>query len=449
MNFMRDRLITILTIVVTSLASTSCRRGTTLIYDPEDQFYQAVQFSTLAGQWQYIWQAMDNNYVFWDIDDTDWDALYNKYYRRFKNLDELLDSLDKECGKGNLGSDKLESINHAEMSDLMSKELAADLSSLVDRHLTLRMCNPHNGNRPYVVQPLGSHLARRPDYHKTVTNSQALRDNSTYNGVDYIYDAIQRYYGVTPYYVLDESSSFRWMYACCLEGGIMYLRMGGYFLSEMDEKPEVKDLVTRFFSAVNTAVNDGNLQGIILDNRGNTGGYVNDLTYIPGMFMRDTVKIMEKKTKNGLGRYDYSPMEECRIVPADETIDIAGAPFVVIQDMNSVSMGEMSGYACAMTIPSAVIIGERSAGALGELIPDYPDLFHSGPVNYHTESDEPYIYTSTYSSSLYSRADKAWKSLEGIGIEPDVYCRLDYDALAAGGRDTQLDRAVRYILTGE
>lgn len=449
MGFVRVKLIIILTIVVMSLTSVSCRRCTTLIYNPEDQFYQAVQFSTLAGQWQYIWQAMDNNYVFWDIDDTDWDALYNRYLRRFRDLDELLDSLDEECRKGNLGPDELDSINHAEMYDLMGKELAVDLGSLVDQHLTMRMCNPHNDNRPYEIQPLGSRLARRPDYHKTVTNSQAQRDNPAYNGVDYIYDAIKSYYGVAPYCVRIENSSFRWMYACCLEGGIMYLRMGGYFLSEMDDLPDVKDLVKRFLAAVSTAVCEGNLLGIILDNRGNTGGYVNDLNLIPGVFMSDTVKILEKKTKNGLGRYDYSPMEECRIAPAKETIDIGNAPFVIIQDMNSVSMGEVSGYACTMTIPTAIIIGERSAGALGELIPDYPDIFHSGPVNYHTESDEPYIYTSTYSSLMYSREDKTWKSLEGIGIEPDIYCRLDYDALADGGRDTQLDRAVKYILSGK
>ena len=40
------------------------------------------------------------------------------------------------------------------------------------------------------------------------------------------------------------------------------------------------------------------------------------------------------------------------------------------------------------------------------------------------------------------------KSYEGVGVEPDIEVDFDMDLFTATGRDTQLDRALEYIETG-
>ena len=40
------------------------------------------------------------------------------------------------------------------------------------------------------------------------------------------------------------------------------------------------------------------------------------------------------------------------------------------------------------------------------------------------------------------------KSYEGVGVEPDIEVDLDREIFDTTGRDTQLDRALQYIETG-
>lgn len=441
---MRHRAFAVLAFAAALATFTSCRKGTTIIYDPEDGYYKDGMFYTLAGQWQYIWRVMDNSYVFWDIDRTDWDALYDKYLQEFKTLDRQLDSLDAAYSSGTLSVLDYAEMMSTKMKTVTDSMLSRDLESLTDQHFKAAFYNRHECTR-YAVQPSLSRLKRRSDYHPSLTNRQACSEDGSYTGTDYVFDAIKSVYGVTPRYALDESEG-RWAYSCSPADGIFYLRLSGYYISNKDDAEFADTLLSDFFNNVAAAAADGTLKGIILDNRGNPGGYGNDFSIFPGKFIHESVVIEKQKTKNGLGRFDYSPWSNLEVKPSDETTDIGNAPFVILQDMHSASMGELTGYACTLGIPSAVIIGERSTGATGMLIPDYPDLFHAGAANYNNKGDEPYVYTSTFSSKLYIRSDKEWRSIEGIGIEPDIYCPLDYAGLAAGGRDTQLDRAVKYIL---
>lgn len=437
------RLIDILAFAAALAACISCRRGTTLIYDPEDPFYKDAMFRTLEGQWKYIWQAMDNSYVFWDIDDTDWDALYDRNIRICRRTDMVLDSINAEFNSHNITYTDYKNRNRKEMEDL-TEELTVNFESLIDQHLLIGIRNRYDSTI-YKIRPSISRLKHRADYHPYLDPEEA-HGNPYYEGVDYVFDAIKTSYGVMPEFAADDSGE-RWAYSCNPMEGIFYLRLSGYFLSDKNEASFADSLLGRFFNGVTAAAADGTLKGIILDNRSNCGGYQDDYGFFPGKFIHEPLKAEMQKTKNGLGRYDYAPYTQYVINPAEETVDIGNAPFVILQDMLTASMGELSGYACSLGIPSAVIIGERSRGATGTLITDYPDIFHTGPVNYNNHEEEPFIYTSTYSTRLFSRTDGEWKCLEGIGIEPDIYCRLDYEGLAAGGRDTQLDCAVQYILS--
>src|SRR3954471_5171420 len=41
---------------------------------------------TFGDVFEAFWTGMNNNYVFWDIDTTDWDAMYRRYQPLFANL---------------------------------------------------------------------------------------------------------------------------------------------------------------------------------------------------------------------------------------------------------------------------------------------------------------------------------------------------------------------------
>lgn len=446
---MKSRLFSILTLTAVIVTLNSCRKDATLIYNPEDAYYRLVSSINFENQWNYLWRIMDNQYVFWDMDNTDWDGLYAKYHHRFKALDERLDSCEKAYKNREMSVLDYTETLHTETETVVD-ELENDLTLLTDQHFLMAFISKYDNTR-YKIQPSDIRLKNRIDYHPSLNKEQAIDEanmkNIDYEGVDYVYDAIEKYYGVTPDYAVDETDTDVWAYGCSLADGIFYLRMSGYSLSD-NKKAEILAPVTEvFFSSVETAALDGSLKGIILDNRGNGGGYAMDISFFPGKFIRENVLYEKRKTKNGAGRYDYSPYADVEIVPAVQTIDIGNIPFVILQDMNSASMGEITGYACALSIPSAVTIGERTVGATGTLITEYPDIFHAGTANYANRESEPSVYTSTYSSLLLDKSDNQWKSFEGIGFEPDIYCPLDYEQIASGGRDTQLDQAMEYILS--
>ncbi|XOD69675.1 MAG: hypothetical protein ACMUEM_03590 [Flavobacteriales bacterium AspAUS03] len=45
--------------------------------------YQPQNYEDL---FKYVWEGLNRNYVFWDIDLTDWDAVYRKYPPQFQRF---------------------------------------------------------------------------------------------------------------------------------------------------------------------------------------------------------------------------------------------------------------------------------------------------------------------------------------------------------------------------
>ena len=43
---------------------------------------------SLTEQFDAIWHGINQNYVFWEADPTDWDAVYSQYRPRFVELDK-------------------------------------------------------------------------------------------------------------------------------------------------------------------------------------------------------------------------------------------------------------------------------------------------------------------------------------------------------------------------
>ncbi|MDR0763658.1 MAG: hypothetical protein LBF01_04095, partial [Bacteroidales bacterium] len=85
----------ILTVIILTLAS--CRKDIPQLNRPED-YYIGGSFT---ATFEMFWSGMNYNYVFWEVDTTNWDRVYNEYYPKFKALDTAEVDIDdaKEIAK--------------------------------------------------------------------------------------------------------------------------------------------------------------------------------------------------------------------------------------------------------------------------------------------------------------------------------------------------------------
>ena len=177
------------------------------------------------------------------------------------------------------------------------------------------------------------------------------------------------------------------------------------------------------------------MKKLILDVRGNGGGYLADMQYTIAPLIDEELLIGYTRAKEGLGRLDYAPWIPSILAPAVHHRKVK-APIVVLADILSVSMAEMTAMAVS-ALPNGCVVGERTFGGTGPLTSDYT-FSYSGQVN------NPYmmIYTSTTMLK-----DVKGVIHEGVGVTPDIEVFYDEAAMEAG-TDVQLDRAIEYIQTG-
>ena len=178
------------------------------------------------------------------------------------------------------------------------------------------------------------------------------------------------------------------------------------FLSPVDE---------RFEQAIEGMLD---VRGIILDIRGNPGG-----EHTVGEAI--VAKLIQKPTLFSVFKY-RDRKEEVIVQPNGRTYT---GPVVVLIDGQNASASERFA-ACLQSIGRGDVIGERSRGAVG---PSDGELLPNGT-------------TFQYLTAQSLTPDGI--VLEGRGVIPDIVVRPDREALLHG-KDTQLDRAVKYIKTGQ
>ena len=63
----------------------SCRKESD--YVPYIGESHKLAYNTYEEQFIFLWKSISTGYVFWDVDSTDWDAVYDHYLPQFKELD--------------------------------------------------------------------------------------------------------------------------------------------------------------------------------------------------------------------------------------------------------------------------------------------------------------------------------------------------------------------------
>ena len=417
------RKISLIILAAIALTFASCRK--TPDYVPYIGETSKLAYSTYAEQFDVLWNNINTGYVFWDVDETDWDAVYEKYMPQFESLD-----LRIESGKG-VATKELQSLYEAAMGGLK------------DHHMLIQVKNLHSNGWDNIasVTPANSEIKTRDYYYKDSNAlsselsqfNKKLAEGSTsgykisYSGYEKVNtDNVQ----VTVCYILFELPDGRL---------VPYLWQNGYKMSVLMSNSSASyqkaaQLIDKWKNAaLKTPKNK--LAGVILDNRCNNGGYLSDLNYVVAPFIKKEHTVLSTRYKEGPGRLEHSVWSPVTIKASTENRDLASEniPYVVLSNIYSISMGEISTYNISQ-LPTGYVIGERTYGATGPLLSDAIDFTYGGPFG-DIESEHHYVYTSTYEIKTHDGFVP-----EGVGFTPDKEV-LTRDAGVKG----QLDAALEYI----
>ena len=415
--------ITIITAAIIVLF-TSCRKEAD--YMPYIGENGQLAYSTYTEQFDYLWRVLGTGYVFWDVDTTDWDAMYERYLPAFQELDKKYER------QGFVPTEELQTL------------YTGLVSGLVDHHLTFRVRNlhpaPDDQSSAVSVTPYALEIPTR-DYYYESAGEENQRIQYFLQNIEnqYTVEAHESCVAYEPnlgmsvvyHYILFRLSDGRKVpYLWQSSAGIMPIML---------QNGEGAQLLDHYFRAITETPRE-QLAGIILDNRCNRGGYQDDLDFLIGNYLNEKTEIMKTRYKEGPGRLEHSPWTPYYIFPNTRyhrDITAENIPYVVLCDINSVSMGEIEPMIIKAVLPTAHTIGERTHGGTGPLQPaNCIDLNYGGPFGASNLSVGHYVYTSTFEAQI---SGKVW---EGIGHTPDeIVLRKDYN----GDLKPQLDAAFRYI----
>lgn len=339
---------------------------------------------------------MNNNYVFWDIDTTDWDAMYRRYQPVFAKLN-INDS-----------GDVRKSINYFR---LMTQ-------GLVDSHYNLSFgpgavadssISPSYGRKQDTIHPQIDYYQYTIPY---LSEGRGGIDNSTDPSQDRI--AVSGIINVNNNKVL---------YFYCN----MFELKSSY---ESSTDNDIKKVLDYFFAKLS---NPSGLKGVIIDVRGNGGGDVRDLNFLLGKMISSPLTFGYTRYKSGNGRLDYTPWAPAIITPQPGA-QALNIPVVALADAWSVSLAELTTMAIH-TMPNGKFIGETTWGANGPLSAN--QNFNGGQF---TAANFLFAYTSS-SEFKYLNGN----NYEGKGFPPDIAVPYNQASLNQG-RDAALETAVLNII---
>ena len=246
-----------------------------------------------------------------------------------------------------------------------------------------------------------------------------------------------------------------------LKGNIAYFHVSGFYMTPyLDDNvtaqtfntgiPATQNHVLQmrlvwatWLDAVQQLHKAGTLKGVIIDMRSNMGGLLNDYQYCLGALLPSGgYQIGYHRTKRGYGRYDYSPLMPAIAKTMSEPHEVIDdIPVALLCNCCTVSMGEMTTMG-AKAMPNATVIGKRTWGGLCPLNNNSSfSLNYTGHIGVEGVTCV-YGYVPWMAELTLDK-----KILEGKGIEPDIEVDLDAASFASG-EDTQLNRALQFIRSG-
>lgn len=390
-------------------------------------------------EFKSFWSGMNHNYLYWDIDSTDWDRVYDTYWPKFEALG-VMDTNDPGSAKA-MGEAKG-----------YIKEMTRNLS---DGHLAITFWDGDT------IQPGDERVKLRPDYneHDLVFFNYLWSIPGEVSGKKYknwFEDVIKprldpssaEYFPTSGNSAADVKDGFNAATGHCLIGGgpdyILYFYFNEFSLSQhfFDGTSPYHLVINQFMTEL---TEDPHVKGVIFDLRGNTGGSIPDIGMILAPLIDKPLNIGEIRTKNGPGRLDYTPWAPFTIWPVDEKYRARNPniPVVALVNEFSISCGELTPLAIK-EMPNGHVMGKRTFGATGPRIgDDNPLLMSGGPFK------GGYLVKQA-SFAAWATRGASGENYEGIGVAPDetlTFGEAEWAMFndAANPRDLWFERAVEYI----
>lgn len=355
---------------------------------------------TLRQSFESFWDNMNRNYLFWDIDTTDWDLVYENYQPLFAALD-----------KGN-PADVRKGYSY----------FKAMTAGLIDGHYTLMVNHTIPGVEDAAdIRPVEERKKLQPGYHPVYD----------YGNTDLVY--LDKGYREALYTTADGDA-----YVRCGNIGkrVLFLRFSQCNLKAAAAQLStgVKPVVQYFFDQLHQPA----IKGIIIDVRANNGGNTEDLDFIIGSMIDTPLHYGYTRLKSGNGRLDYTPWINAVIRPGSE--HAVKIPIMVLADLYSRSVAELMTMAVG-ALPNGMVIGETTWGATSPLAPN--EAYNGGPFQLSAQQFNGSLFYKVYTSSaIFKYKDN--RIYEDSGFPPDILVKPDPVAFR-NGRDMQLEKAVSWI----
>lgn len=340
-----------------------------------------------------FWDKMNNHYVYWDKDTTNWNSVFKKYQPIFEKLNDNVE-------------DKRKAV-------LYFKEMT---SALIDNHFSIT----------FQDQAIVSSVIN-PSFDR---KSRALNFHGRYN-----YDTIVKTYLDPGFYsaignITHEGTPLS-VTAGTINHNLLYFHCNFFALKQSYDTSDgnkINATLNYFFSELKKK--SGSFKGIILDLRNNDGGNITDLNFFIGKLINKDITFGYTRSKNGLGKWGYLPWLEAKI-KHDQDYH-TNLPIILLGDNFSASLAEL--IIIALRAEKTIFIGEQTYGATGPI--SDTDIFNSGSFTVGN-----FLTVKTSSIEFKGRDGTFY---ENIGISPDILSPFDNKNLTLG-KDPQLELAINHI----
>ncbi|WP_286432935.1 S41 family peptidase [Myroides odoratimimus] len=167
-----------------------------------------------------------------------------------------------------------------------------------------------------------------------------------------------------------------------------------------------------FYQKFLNPLHKGEIKKIIIDLRSNGGGAVVDARFISDRFITKNAVFAYQRTREGNGRFNYTPWVEAKTKPHNFGIP-ADIPIAILTDKGSASMSEITTLMLKSQGNQVVSVGDYSAGATAGL--GAVDDFNGGT------RDEVAGGKLTFYMPLLAMKDADGVVIEGVGVKPNIH----------------------------
>ena len=228
--------------------------------------------------------------------------------------------------------------------------------------------------------------------------------------------------------------------SCLIDSDILYFYLSGFDLTghigqdKSNDNIMVNKVVDNYLNIISTKQD---LKGVIIDVRGNGGGWVKDQWTVLGSLIDTPRLLFSSRRKNGTGLYDYDPFVETYVSPHECHLLNKDAKIVGLCDMGSVSCAEFAS-SFIKHLPNGHLIGNRTFGGTCVLNGVY-DADYSGTFG---SSDGDHFVNLPACLVLYGEERTLY---EGVGVTPDETVPYDEQLFEETHEDNQLNAAINHI----